>query len=326
MNLFISWSGPVSLEIATALHSWIPCVIQRVKPFISSEDIEKGKSWNPELSGELNRSSHGIVCVTADNVNAPWLYFEAGAISKGNDGSQIWPFLFGVEQQHIEGPFKSFQCTVHEKNDVFAMLTSINNHLGDDKIPDDVLERVFAVWWPQLESTLNGIGQKRHASNHTGYQWLYTIDGLASIHRSCECKEFWWITPRPFANALTAAKAMIEESVGHGVKYSFVIPVSEEAAAETLIQLAHGQPGTIEVTRIPDDQFRKLAATDYLLADPEDLASVQVFLELPIAERGFWIQSEVGSASAFALRFRSLVHDGRNGGDAARAQTVGTGG
>ncbi len=69
MNLFISWSGQISKEIAEALTNWIPTVLQSVKPYFSPADIEKGAKWESEITKKLNESSVGIICVTTENTD-----------------------------------------------------------------------------------------------------------------------------------------------------------------------------------------------------------------------------------------------------------------
>ena len=69
MLVFISWSGKKSKSVAQALESWLKVVIQGVEAWIS-EDIEKGRRWNPELSPKLEQSKFGIICLTADR--HPW--------------------------------------------------------------------------------------------------------------------------------------------------------------------------------------------------------------------------------------------------------------
>ena len=47
----------MSKSVAEALREWLPCVIQMLQPFVSSEDIHKGDVWFGEVSGKLNRES-----------------------------------------------------------------------------------------------------------------------------------------------------------------------------------------------------------------------------------------------------------------------------
>src|SRR5579871_4502302 len=121
MNVFISWSGETSRRIANTLHDWIPYVIQAVHPFVSAGDIEKGQRWSQVLGSELAKTDYGIICVTSDNLNAPWLHFEAGALSKTLE-EYVSPFLFGVDPKKLPGPLQQFQSTVYEKADVFQLM------------------------------------------------------------------------------------------------------------------------------------------------------------------------------------------------------------
>ena len=82
MKVFISWSGVDSHSAAVALRDWLPSVIQLLEPYVSSEDIDKGARWSTDIAAELAGSDWGILCVTKENVQAPWLNFEAGALSK----------------------------------------------------------------------------------------------------------------------------------------------------------------------------------------------------------------------------------------------------
>lgn len=90
MKVFISWSGDYSGKIAIALREWLPSVIQSLEqPYVSSEDIAKGSRWNAEVTKELENSCFGIICLTPENLIAPWLHFEAGALSKIIDNLKL---------------------------------------------------------------------------------------------------------------------------------------------------------------------------------------------------------------------------------------------
>ena len=83
MNIFISWSGSTSHDMARILKDWLPTVLHYVRPWLSSEDIRKGKPWGPALTAQLDATSYCIVCVTTLRVaKEPWVNFEAGVTSK----------------------------------------------------------------------------------------------------------------------------------------------------------------------------------------------------------------------------------------------------
>ncbi len=157
MRMFISWSGPTSQQVAEAIYDWFPSVLQVVTPYISSEDIDKGSRWSIELARELESSSYGIICVTPDNMAAPWLNFEAGALSKALDSSRVSPFLFNVRKSELTGPLAQFQATSYERDDVRRLMLSVNESYGENALPPQRLNQVFEVWWPRLEERLNSV-------------------------------------------------------------------------------------------------------------------------------------------------------------------------
>lgn len=173
MKVFISWSGENSHKIATALHDWLPYIIQAIRPFMSSGDIFKGERWSDVLAKELEDTQFGIICLTPSNIDAPWLNFEAGALSKCIDRSSLSPFLFQVRPNEVEGPLAMFQSTIFAKEDVFNLLTSINQRLESTRRLDlTLLRQTFETWWPRLELALR---QATHShESATGYD-CYTI-------------------------------------------------------------------------------------------------------------------------------------------------------
>jgi hypothetical protein len=82
MKVFISWSGSRSKQIAKLLHDWLPIVLQNIEAFMSIEEIEKGMRWFSSIATELQNCNFGSVCLTPENLTAPWIHFEAGALAK----------------------------------------------------------------------------------------------------------------------------------------------------------------------------------------------------------------------------------------------------
>ena len=160
MKVFLSWSGHKSHQVAKTLRDWLPSVIQSITPYVSSEDIDKGARWSTDIATELEDSAFGILCVTKENLEAPWLLFEAGALSKMIDKSFVCPFLFDLKRAEIQGPILQFQSTIFEKDDVKKLLQTINKACGDMGLKEDLLFRTFDVWWPKLKTSLEDIKGK----------------------------------------------------------------------------------------------------------------------------------------------------------------------
>ncbi|PYV30457.1 MAG: hypothetical protein DMG22_20315 [Acidobacteria bacterium] len=157
MKVFISWSGSLSKRVAAALRDWLPTVLQAVEPWMSAEDIEKGARWGSDVAVELSKTKAGILCVTADNVDAPWLNFEAGALSKTLEKTFVSPYLVGLTPTDLTGPLVQFQATESSKLDTRRLMSTLNKALGDIALPDEQLDKTFERWWPELESALREI-------------------------------------------------------------------------------------------------------------------------------------------------------------------------
>ena len=159
MKVFISWSGKISHKVAIVLRDWLPSVIQLLEPYVSSEDIDKGARGLADISEELEHSSFGLLCVTKDNIHAPWLNFEAGALSRSVEKGRVAPFLFDVEVSEItESPLLQFQATTFDKADIKRLVHSLNKAGGDTLLlREDLLNDAFDTLWSRLEARLNEI-------------------------------------------------------------------------------------------------------------------------------------------------------------------------
>lgn len=161
VEVFISWSGEPSKTFALALREWLPSVIQQVKPWLSEEDIGKGKGWDEEIHSKLSSTNFGIVVVTPENQEAPWLNFEAGALSKLGPESRVWTVLLGMSKTDLTGPLSRFQHTVPQKEDFRRLVAEINRCLGEAQLPDGRLTHVFDRFWQDIEAALGTLPEVR---------------------------------------------------------------------------------------------------------------------------------------------------------------------
>ncbi len=157
MKIFVSWSGSASLEVAQAFKEWLPNVIQAISEdqiFLSSEDIDKGARWFNALGQVLDDADFGILCLTENNRNRPWILYEAGAISKRLGESSVVPLLIGLTPDKLDDPLRQFNAAQLSKKDFKRLLIAINNKLGDERLSEKQLNGAFNNGWPQLEPRL----------------------------------------------------------------------------------------------------------------------------------------------------------------------------
>ena len=161
MKVFLSWSGERSHKVAIALRDWLPSVIQSIEPYVSSEDIDKGARWGTDIAKELDASMFGILCVTKENIESPWLLFEAGALSKSMDKSLVSPLLFDLTHTDINNssPLLQFQTTKCNCKDIKKLVDTLNKACAGDGLEESQLLKAFDKWFPDLEEALGLIGK-----------------------------------------------------------------------------------------------------------------------------------------------------------------------
>lgn len=166
MKVLISWSGAKSKQAASALRKWIPDVIQTVEPWMSQTDIDAGARWNKEIVEMLSETKFGIICLTKDNLTAPWILFEAGALAKTISDTFVCPYLIGIEPANIpQGPLTQFQAKRANETETWELVSTINKALKNGALPEEKLKRAFDRWWPDLLATLNTLPTEEHSDN-----------------------------------------------------------------------------------------------------------------------------------------------------------------
>jgi hypothetical protein len=157
VRVFISWSGAWSKRLALALRDWLPLTVQAVEPYMSAEDIDKGARWSSDLAEELEVCNFGILCLTPENLEAAWIHFEAGALSKAVDRARVSPLLLGLRPSQVTGPLVQFQATEINYSEILALVKAINEACGEARIDPHRLERVFDAMWPPFENQVTTI-------------------------------------------------------------------------------------------------------------------------------------------------------------------------
>lgn len=152
MKVFLSWSGSRSREVANMLSDWLCCVIQAARPWVSTRDLDRGSLWFGEINDQLKDTTVGVICLTQENKNRPWILFEAGALAKGLSTARVCTFLIDLDPKDIEDPLAQFNHTFPTRESVLGLVRTLNGTLGSSALDLRILEQVFATYWPQFES------------------------------------------------------------------------------------------------------------------------------------------------------------------------------
>ncbi len=159
MKVFLSWSGTRSEKVADLLKEWLPCVLQASEPWVSTSDIDRGAQWFNTIQGQLQDTTTGIICLTQENKERPWILFEAGALAKGLSDSRVCTLLIDLEPQHVRPPLGQFNHTQVTESDIFKLICTLNERLVKS-LNMNTLRQVFNAQWPFFESEFNNIIQE----------------------------------------------------------------------------------------------------------------------------------------------------------------------
>lgn len=157
-KIFISWSGKNSKKIAIELKKILEDKIfasTDLKCFVSTLDIASGDDWWNKIKKELKNCKQGILCVTKENIKAPWIFYEAGAMV-ARDVPTI-PILFNCNISALEGsPIKGKQCVdFYDLPQFLKMIYDINHNMNLLPIEKTQLDAIAKEAYEELKKALS---------------------------------------------------------------------------------------------------------------------------------------------------------------------------
>lgn len=180
VKVFISWSGNKSKAVAELLGVWLQCVLQAINPWISTQNIDKGSVWFNEIHDQLNDICTGIICLTQQNINSPWILFESGALAKGLTSSRVCTLLIDLKPTDIKEPLAQFNHTIPDKEGMQGLIKTLNKCLGDKAIKEEILSKIFETYWPEFQRDFSKINENTEENDyidekHSSYEILNEI-------------------------------------------------------------------------------------------------------------------------------------------------------
>jgi hypothetical protein len=154
MRTFISWSGEHSRRAGLGLKSLLEDLFTDGVEVFMSEDIRPGEPWAGRLNDEIEHSDFGILCLTEDNFEAPWLLFEAGAIAKQLGSKRVVPYLIDpLPPAADRSPLFHFQHVTATEDGTRRLIKSINE-VRTPPLSDQRLEKSYGRWWGDFAQTI----------------------------------------------------------------------------------------------------------------------------------------------------------------------------
>ena len=158
-KIFISWSGSVTNNFAMGLKKIIEETIfpdLNVECFVSNVDIASGTDWWTSISSELKCCRLGILCLSNENIYAPWIFYEAGGMAS-RDVPTI-PLLVGCEVDSLEkSPLGGKQCVNFENQTEFIKMTADINHHFNDLLPSSIVKQIAEKGYDELNRDLSSV-------------------------------------------------------------------------------------------------------------------------------------------------------------------------
>lgn len=129
-KIFISWSGDLTKEIANNFFNLLNNVFSNMcSRIFFSRNIEYGKYWYDRINNNLEKASYGVVFLSKNNLNSPWLNYELGGLSVGNTENLTF-FRVNQNVDTSHSPVNARQECPFTNRDINTLLQNIKNKMN----------------------------------------------------------------------------------------------------------------------------------------------------------------------------------------------------
>ncbi|WP_072802413.1 toll/interleukin-1 receptor domain-containing protein [Rhodococcoides yunnanense] len=225
-TIFISWSGDRAKAVATVLEEWLPLLFDDIKPWTSSGAIDPGNKWLYEINGHIQSSVFGIVIVTLENKEAPWLNFEAGAIGatfSGNDNyNRVAPIMVDFSSpREMPNTLSQYQSVELDRPGMLGVVKSIATVLGKEE--QWIVARFDSQWNTQSALLEKAKTTASSSAHRTPDQKIDEILDSVRELKSSESDQVAKMRTR------TISQAVMKYCAYHAVPYLGIYLVSEKS-------------------------------------------------------------------------------------------------
>lgn len=184
-KIFISWSGPYSKDFANGIKRLLENSVfdnKDLECFVSDQGIVSGSDWWSKINSELRSCKLGILCITKENLRAPWIYFEAGAMI-ARDVPSI-PLLVSCDIKSLAStPLNGMQAVdFYDIRKFLKMLVDINKVMGFD-LSENQINNLGKEAYVRLKKDLDDIFRSLRDLRLFNDKYVYPSE-ITSIKRN----------------------------------------------------------------------------------------------------------------------------------------------
>jgi hypothetical protein len=98
----------------------------------------------------------GVICLTEENKHAPWVLFEAGALSRGLTKNRVAPLLIDLSPQDVQGPLANFNLSGNTKDEIAKLVKMINKE-AEKPLAEQRLQASFDRCWDEFRTKFDAL-------------------------------------------------------------------------------------------------------------------------------------------------------------------------
>ena len=165
-----------------------------------------------------------------------------------------------------------------------------------------------------LDSIKDDLRIVRETINAKPTPWLWPTAEIDTIERRTKASEIWIVSP-DLKNDTGAKEiiAIVKRNATRGIKYVYLVPKTEpvETRIRELREIFRKNPEKLMIQKLDHREFSLLSSTHVAIYNPrsENGTQPQVFLELPIEKRGWWVEMFADDAAVFVGKVMRIVDE-----------------
>jgi hypothetical protein len=306
MKIFLCWSKPRGKELAKAIKNWLANILPNLKPqdMFFSPEIQKGVEWFEEVRRSLVQVDAALICLTPESLHSPWIHFEAGTVLGRVETTRVFPFLFDVRPEDLEGPFSAFQGTSNTEDDTRRLAWDLRRLAQIP--PEEPLD--YAIVWTKLKGELDKIKTDRISQVVPNFRDLFHRKTFEENLNDC--------TNQTWLDRYSGARETWKTLMGHKTVVERICEPSKKELFLQLISAIDGYAGLLKSTLLEEKKYwiSETGTVDFSKASDGTPASGAVAAAYDrrlqqIQRLVFLLDSPSGLWSRFRAKCRSIRAD-----------------